>query len=130
MIGLKMSQAAAIPHSLRWWSSAYKNSPVPDGELNCKPDIALIRRGDNINNWQHIYAITEVTSHLELHPHLKAQIDNKIYLMLSDQHTRHFVPFLAICSHMAFFMVTDHEGQTLAEIPYLQVGEYNTLSFL
>ena len=37
MIGLKMSQATAIPCSSRWWSLAYKNSPVPDGELNRKP---------------------------------------------------------------------------------------------
>jgi hypothetical protein len=130
MIGSKMSQATATRRSARQWSSAYKNSPVPDGELNRKPDIALIRRGDDINNWQYIHTIAEVTSRPELHTHLKAQIDNKIYLMLSDQHTRRFVPFLAICGHIAFFLVSDREGQASAEIPYLQAGEYNALSFL
>ena len=74
-----------------------------------------------------IYAVAEVTSHPTWHMDLKYQINNKTYLILSDQHTCRFVPFFVMCSTISYLIVTDREGQVYVEIDHLQEGEYHTL---
>lgn len=74
--------------------------------------------------------MVEVTSHSALHPNMKRMINNKTYLMFSTQHNHHFVPFLAICAHKIYFIVTNHKGQAMSEIYDLQEGDYHALNLL
>jgi len=129
-IGRSMAKATGARRSKRQWTTQFTNSPIPGSELDRKPDIALVQQDQDFETWKNIYAVTEVTSQSTWHSDLKWQINNKTYLMLSDQHHRRFVPFLAICAEKTYFVVTDREGQAFMEINHLQAGEYFALALL
>ena len=131
-IGYSLTHATEVQRPSREWSTQSTNSPIPQAELNRKPDISLINSADGseIRQWKGIYAVAEVTSCPTWHMDLKYQINNKTYLILSDQHTRHFVPFFVMCSTMSYLVVTDREGQVYVEIDHLQEGEYHMLHLL
>ena len=131
-IGYSLTHATEVQRPSREWSTQSTNSPIPQAELDRKPDIVLINSADGseIRQWKGIYAVTEVTSRPTWHTDLKYQINNKTYLILSDQHTRRFVPFFVMCSTMSYLVVTDREGQVYVEIDHLQEGEYHALHLL
>ena len=131
-IGYSLTHATKVQHPSREWSTQSTNSPIPQAELNCKPDIVLINSADGseIQQWKGIYAVAEVTSCPTWHTDLKYQINNKTYLILSDQHTCCFVSFFVMCSTMSYLIVTDREGQVYVEIDHLQEGEYHMLHLL
>ena len=128
--GKLMSKATGCK-PVRRWSNQYMNTPVPNTNLVRKPDIVLLNSSAGVQSegWKHINAVVEVTCR-DMNKDLKAQINNKTYLMLSEQHNRRFVPFVAICGPTMYLIVTDREGQAMAEINYLQGGEYHALCLL
>ena len=113
------------------WSSQYANTVLSHPELDCKPDIILINAGllESIN-WRTIHMVTEVTSASKWHSTMKRTINNKTYLMFSTQHSRRYVPFLAVCGKIIYFLVSDRQGQAVAEIPYTQPGVYHALDIV
>ena len=112
----------------KFWSSQYANTVLSDSELKRKPDIILINTGllESIN-WRTIHTVTEVTSCPKWHPTMKSTMNNKTYLMFTTQHSRRFVPFLGVCAKTIHFVVSDRQGQAVAEIPYTQSGVYHAL---
>ena len=103
---------------------------LPHKGLGHKPDVILIDNQLISLNWRSVHAVAEVTSHSALHPDMRRMINNKTYLMFSTQHNHCFVPFLAICAHKIYFIVTDCEGQAMSEIYHLQEGDYHALNLL
>jgi len=114
----------------RFWSANFCNTVIPHSELQRKPDVILIKNALAPLDWRSVHAVTEVTSRTRVHADMMKTINNKTYLMFSTQHSRRFVPFLAVCGSKVFFFVTDREGQTFSEICYEQPGEYHALNLI
>jgi hypothetical protein len=112
------------------WSANFCNTVIPHSELQRKPDVILIKNALTPLDWRSVHAVTEVTSRTTVHTEMMKTINNKTYLMFSTQHSRRFVPFLAVCGPKIFFFVTDREGQTVSEICYEQPGEYHALNLI
>jgi hypothetical protein len=113
------------------WSAKYANTVLDHDELKRKPDIILIRNGLLTPiNWRNIHVVTEVTSSDKMHATMKRTINNKTYLMFCTQHSRRFVPFLAVCADFIHFIVSDRQGQAIADIPYRQSGVYHALDII
>ena len=128
-IAKSISSAAAV-QAKRAWTAQYSDSILSGGELNRKPDIVLIDQPLAPIKWSTVNAVAEVTSRPKLHSEMRRTINNKTYLMFSTQHSRRFVPFLAICNSTIHFIVTDRQGQTIEDISYRQPGEHHALSFI
>jgi hypothetical protein len=112
------------------WTAQFANSILKHPELRRKPDIILVKERLNPINWRNVDAVAEVTRRPNLHSDMKKTIDNKTYLMFITQHSRRFVPFLAICSDDIYFIISDRQGQAIATISYCKAGVYHALNFI
>jgi hypothetical protein len=114
----------------RAWSADYATSVLAADDINCKPDVILVSTIIDTPGWKNVKAVVEVTSRSKMHTEMRRTINNKTYLIFSSQHTRRFVPFLAICNQKIYFIITDREGQSVSEIEYRQPGQYHALNFI
>jgi hypothetical protein len=117
-------------------ASAAENKPMRawglsrSGPVGCGLDVILFGNPTDPPSWANVKAVAEVTSRPKLHTEMRKTIYHKACLIFTAQPSRRFVPFLAICATMIYFIIIDREGQTLTEIDYLQKGEYHALNVL